>query len=210
MSVALESMQAGEITRGASTITQQLAKNLFLTPDQTLGRKVQEMLLAVWLEQNYTKDDILELYLNRMFFGTDAQGRELLGIEAASQTFFGKSARNLSLGEAAILAGSLQAPSRLNPRTGDPAAVKERQTLVLQAMAREGYISDGEARAAEIDPTQQIRTKVAGAEYYVADWVETLMQAYIGDVTEDVSSQTTINWDLQKEAEFIVREAVAN
>ena len=120
-SVALESVQAGEITRGASTITQQLAKNLFLTPDQTLGRKVQEMLLAVWLEQNYTKDDILELYLNRMFFGTDAQGRSLLGIEAASQAFFGKSASNLALGEAAILAGSLQAPSRLNPRTGDPA-----------------------------------------------------------------------------------------
>lgn len=210
MSVALESARAGQITRGASTITQQLAKNLFLTPDQTLGRKVQEMLLAVWLEQNYTKDDILELYLNRMFFGTDAQGRSLLGIEAASQAFFGKSARNLSLGEAAILAGSLQAPSRLNPRTGDPARIKERQTLVLQAMAREGYISDAEASAAQIDPNQQIRTKVAGSEYYVADWVETLMQAYIGDVNEDVIVSTTINWDLQKEAEFIVREAVIN
>jgi penicillin-binding protein 1A len=210
MSVAIESLRAGEITRGASTITQQLAKNLFLTPDQTLARKVQEMLLAVWLEQNYTKDDILELYLNRMFFGTDAQGRELIGLEAASQTFFGKSARNLSLGEAAILAGSLQAPSRLNPRTGDPIKVKERQTLVLQAMAREGYISDSEAQGAEIDPNQKIRTKVAGAEYYVADWVETLMQAYIGDVTKDVIVQTTINWDLQKDAEFIVREAVTN
>jgi penicillin-binding protein 1A len=209
-SVALESVRAGEVTRGASTITQQLAKNLFLTPDQTLGRKVQEMLLAVWLEQNYTKEDILELYLNRMFFGTDAQGRSLFGIEAASQAFFGKSARNLSLGEGAILAGSLQAPSRLNPRTGDPQRIKDRQTLVLQAMAREGYISADEARAAEIDPNQKIRTKVAGSEYYVADWVETLMQAYIGDVSEDVIVSTTINWDLQKHAEFIVREAVMN
>ena len=110
-SVALESVQAGEVTRGASTITQQVAKNLFLTPDQTLGRKVQEALLAVWLEQTYTKDEILELYLNRVYFG-----HEKYGIEAAAQFYFGKSARNLSLSEAAMLAGSLQAPSRLNPK----------------------------------------------------------------------------------------------
>ena len=129
-SVALETVRAGEVTRGASTITQQLAKNLFLSPDQTLQRKVQEALLAIWLEQNYSKDDILELYLNRVFFGHNATG-----IEAAAQTYFGKSARNLSLSEAAILAGSVQAPSRLNPQ-GDPAAVKARQMLVLQAWPR--------------------------------------------------------------------------
>jgi penicillin-binding protein 1A len=201
-SVALESLQAGEVTRGASTITQQVAKNLFLSPAQTLERKVQEALLAVWLEQNYSKDDILELYLNRMFFGHNSTG-----IEAAAQTYFGKSARNLSLGEAAILAGSLQAPSRLNPR-GSPDAVKARQSLVLQAMAKEGYISEAEANAARIDPNQRIRTKVTGAESYVADWVESLMQAYLGDVTEDVVVQTTIDWDLQKHAEFVMREAV--
>ncbi len=110
-SVALESVRAGGVTRGASTITQQVAKNLFLTPDQTLGRKVQEALLALWLERTYTKDEILELYLNRVNFG-----HEKYGIEAAAQFYFGKSARNLSLQEAAILAGSLQAPSRLNPK----------------------------------------------------------------------------------------------
>ncbi len=202
-SVALESLQAGEVTRGASTITQQLAKNLFLTPDQTLQRKAQEAVLAIWLEQNYTKDEILELYLNRMFFGHNS-----FGIEAAAQTYFGKSARNLSLGEAAILAGSLQAPSRLNPRS-NPEAVKARQQLVLNAMAKEGYISPAEAQAATIDPNQTIRTKVTGAESYVADWVESLMQAYIGDVDEDVVVYTTIDWDLQKHAEFVVKEAVA-
>jgi penicillin-binding protein 1A len=201
-SVALESMRAGEVTRGASTITQQVAKNLFLTQDQTLERKVQEALLALWLEQTYTKDDILELYLNRVFFGHNATG-----IEAAAQTYFGKSARNLSLGEAAMLAGSLPAPSRLNPR-GDPEAVRARQQLVLAAMAREGYISDGEAKAARIDPNQMVRTKVTGAESYVADWVETLIQAYVGDIDQDVVVETTINWDLQKHAEFVVREAV--
>jgi penicillin-binding protein 1A len=203
-SVALESIRAGEVTRGASTLTQQLAKNLFLTQDQTLQRKVQEALLALWLEQNYSKDDILELYLNRVFFGHNATG-----IEAAAQTYFGKSARNLSLGEAAILAGSVQAPSRLNPQ-GNPDAVRTRQQLVLNAMAKEGYISDAEAKAAVIDPDQTVRTKVTGAESYVADWVESLMQAYIGDTNEDVIVQTSIDWDLQKEAEFIVKEAVAN
>jgi penicillin-binding protein 1A len=202
--VAVESLQAGRVTRGASTITQQLAKNLFLTPDQTLGRKVQEALLAVWLEQNYTKDEILELYLNRVFFGHNSYG-----IEAAAQTYFGKSARNLSLGEAAMLAGSLQAPSRLNPKS-DPAATSARQKLVLNAMAEEGYITREEAQAAQIDPDQTIRTKVAGSESYVADWVESLMTAYIGEIESDVVVYTTVDWDLQKQAEFIVREAVAN
>ena len=207
--VALESIKAGHVTRGASTLTQQLAKNLFLSPDQTLSRKAQEALLALWLERNYTKDDILELYLNRTFFGTNGQGRSLFGIEAAAQNYFGKSARNLSLGEAAILAGSVQAPSRLNPRGKDPQAIAARQKLVLNAMAQQGYISDAEAKAAVILPDQKVRTKVTGAESYVADWVESLMQAYIGDIKQDVVVQTTINWDLQKQAEFVVKEAVA-
>ena len=201
--VAVESLKARHVTRGASTITQQLAKNLFLTPDQTLGRKVQEALLALWLEHNYTKDQILDLYLNRVFFGNNATG-----IEAASQTYFGKSAKNLSLGEAAILAGSMQSPSRLNPK-GDPKLVEARQKLVLQAMADQGYISQKEADAATVDPGQDIRTKVAGSESYVADWVEQIVQSYIGDVKEDIVVYTTINWDLQKEAEFLVKEAVA-
>ena len=202
-SVALESVKAGGVTRGASTITQQVAKNLFLTPDQTLGRKVQEAVLALWLERNYTKDEILELYLNRVNFG-----HEKYGIEAAAQFYFGKSARNLSLSEAAILAGSLQAPSRLNPK-GKPELVTARQALVLQAMAREGYISPAEAKAATIDSSETVRTKVVGSESYVADWVETLMQAYVGDIKQDVIVHTTINWDLQKQAEFVIKEAVA-
>jgi penicillin-binding protein 1A len=203
-SVALESVQAGEVTRGASTITQQVAKNLFLTPKQDLERKVQEGLLAVWLENNYTKDQILELYINRVNFG-----HEKYGLEAAAQFYFGKSARNLSLGEAAILAGSLQAPSRLNPK-GDPARVQARQKLVLSAMAKEGYITEAEANAATIDPSQTVRTKVMGAESYVADWVEGLVTAYVGDIKQDVVVYTTINWDLQKEAEFLIKEAVTS
>ncbi len=189
--------------RGGSTLTQQVAKNLFLTPDQTIGRKIQEALLALWLEQNYTKDQILELYLNRVFFGAG------YGIESAAERYFGKSARNLSLSEAAVLAGMLQAPSRLAPDK-NPEGAAARARIVLNQMAKLGYISPEEAKAAAIDPNKPIRTKVAGAEYYVADWVETLMQAYIGEVKEDVVVTTTIDWDLQKQAEFLLKETVAD
>jgi len=202
-SVLVESLRAGEITRGASTITQQVAKNLFLTPDQTLGRKVQEAVLAIWLEQEYTKEQILELYLNRVHFGSGATG-----IEAAAQTYFGVSARNLSLGQAAMLAGILPAPAYYNPKTHPDRAI-ERQRIVLNAMVREGYITQDEAEAAAIDPDKTVPTRVAGAEYYVADWVETLMNDYLGEVHEDVVVYTTIDWDLQKHAEFVVKEMVA-
>lgn len=202
--VAVESVQAGTVTRGASTITQQVAKNLFLTPDQTLGRKVQEALLAVWLEQNYTKDQILELYLNRVHFGSGATG-----IEAAAQTYFGISARNLSLGQAAMLAGILPAPSYYNPRN-HPERAAQRQRLALSNMVREGFITQAQADAAAQNMDANITTqRVAGTEYYVADWVETLMNAYLGEVNEDVIVSTTLDWDLQKQAEFVIKEAVA-
>ncbi|WP_421951905.1 transglycosylase domain-containing protein [Pelagibacterium sp.] len=203
-SVGLEMIRAGGITRGASTITQQVAKNLFLTPDQTLGRKVQEALLAVWLEQNYSKDQILELYLNRVHFGSGSTG-----IEAAAQTYFGISARNLSLGQAAMLAGILPAPSYYNPRI-HPERAAERQRLALANMVREGYITTEQAEAAAANMDANITTeRVAGTEYYVADWVETLMNDYLGEVNEDVVVSTTLDWDLQKQAEFVIKEAVA-
>jgi penicillin-binding protein 1A len=205
IAVAVESVQAREVTRGASTLTQQVAKNLFLTPDQTLGRKVQEAILAIWLEQNFTKEEILELYMNRVYFGSGATG-----IEAAAQTYFGVSARNLSLGQAAMLVGILPAPSAYNPKANPQRAI-ERQRLVLNAMAQEGYITRQEADAAQIDSSQEtVRTVVAGSESYVADWVESLMTAYIGEIKDDVVVQTTIDWKMQKDAEFIVKEAVAN
>ncbi|MHA6299729.1 transglycosylase domain-containing protein [Devosia sp. CAU 1758] len=203
LAVAVESVQAREVTRGASTLTQQVAKNLFLTPDQTLGRKVQEAILAVWLEQNFTKEEILELYMNRVYFGSGATG-----IEAAAQTYFGVSARNLSLGQAAMLVGILPAPSAYNPKN-NPEVAKDRQRLVLNAMAQQGYITAEEANAARINPDQTIRTVVAGSESYVADWVESLMTAYIGEIESDVVVQTTIDYKMQRDAEFIVKEAVA-
>src|SRR5690606_38092730 len=127
------------------------------------------------------------------------------GIEAAAQTYSGVSARNLSLGQAAMLVGILPAPSAYNPKA-NPDVARERQRLVLNLMAQEGYITREEADAARIDPNQTIRTVVAGSESYVADWVESLMTAYIGEIESDVVVQTTIDYKMQRDAEFIVKE----
>lgn len=129
------------IKSGASTITQQVVKTFLLTPERRLSRKVKEAILARRLEQNLSKEDILALYLNQIYFG-----HERYGIEEAAQYYFGHTARKLSLGEAALLAGLPQSPNRLNPIT-DPKAAKGRQTYVLQQMAKNGYITAAQAEA---------------------------------------------------------------
>src|SRR5262245_33048002 len=130
----VENLMRGRVSQGGSTLTQQLAKNLFLKPERTIERKVQEVLLALWLEQKYTKDQILEMYLNRVYFGSGS-----FGVEAASRRYFGKSARDVTLAEAAVLAGLLKAPSRLSPAR-DPKAAQERAELVLAAMREQKLI----------------------------------------------------------------------
>ena len=118
-------------SQGGSTITQQLAKNLFLTQERTVSRKLQEMVLALWLEHKFSKAQILELYLNRVYFGSGAYG-----VEAAAQRYFGKSARHLTLAEAALLAGLVQSPSRLAPNH-NPDGAERRAALVLADMAEQ-------------------------------------------------------------------------
>ncbi len=204
-SVALESVQAGDITRGASTITQQVAKNLFLTPKQDLERKVQEGLLAVWLEtQLHQGPDPRALHQPREFRPREVRPRGrravlLRQVGAQSVARRSRHSRRLAAG-----------PVAPQPQGRSGAASRPAQKLVLSAMAKEGYISDAEANAATIDPSQTVRTKVMGAESYVADWVEGLVTAYVGDIKEDVVVYTTINWDLQKEAEFLIKEAVTS
>src|SRR6185295_10165492 len=122
--------------QGGSTLTQQLAKNLFLKPDRTFTRKVDEAFLALNLERRYSKDDILSLYLNHVYFGGG-----VYGIEAASEHFFGKRALQLTLTEAAMLAGSVKAPSRFNPAT-DLNAAMARASLVLDLMKANGFIDE--------------------------------------------------------------------
>src|SRR4051812_37713284 len=131
---AFQNAMTGHVVQGGSTLTQQLAKNLFLSPDRTFERKLQEAMLALYLEYRYSKDQILTLYLNRVYFGAG-----VYGIEAASQKFFGKHASELGLTEAAMIAGSVKAPARYNPLSDIDAGLKRAQ-IVLKAMVEAGFI----------------------------------------------------------------------
>ncbi len=192
----------GHFSQGGSTLTQQLAKNLFLTPDRTLERKVQEVLLALWLERKHTKDQILEMYLNRVYFGSGAYG-----VEAASRRYFGKSARNVTLAEAALLAGLLKAPSRLSPAR-DPKAAEERSQLVLAAMRDEGMIDGKELASAMSAPATRAPSYWTGSENYVADTVMEELPDLIGDVRGDIVVDTTVDLTLQKLAEKSIRRLI--
>ncbi|KQS81334.1 penicillin-binding protein [Rhizobium sp. Leaf384] len=185
----------GRMVQGGSTLTQQLAKNLFLSPERTLERKVQEVLLALWLEQKYSKDQILAMYLNRVFFGSNAYG-----VEAASQRYFNKSARDVNLGEAALLAGLLKAPSRLSPAR-DPKAAEERAQVVLGAMREEGLITDDEVKTAMSQPPTKAKSFWSGAQYYAADLVMDQLPGLVGTVKQDLVVETTLDLDLEKKAE---------
>src|SRR5258705_7898838 len=140
---------------GGSTLTQQLAKNLFLTREQTLQRKVHEWVLALQIERYYTKNQIMELYANHIFLGANAYG-----VEAGAETYFGKQAKDLTLDEAALLAGIPKAPGEYSP-TANPARAKERRDLVLDQMAKTGFASESDAAAAKTKPIQ-----LADTAYY--------------------------------------------
>ena len=193
---------SGRFTQGGSTLTQQLAKNLFLKPERTLERKVQEVLLSLWLEHKHTKDQILEMYLNRVYFGSGAYG-----VEAASRRYFGKSARDVTLSEAALLAGLLKAPSKLSPAR-DPKAADERAQLVLAAMREQGLIGDKELKVAMSAPATRAASYWTGSENYVADRIMEELPGLIGEVRTDVIVDTTIDLDLQKLAEQSIRQLI--
>ncbi|WP_395697675.1 PBP1A family penicillin-binding protein [Methylocella sp.] len=186
---------AGGATQGGSTLTQQLAKNLFLTQERTFSRKIQEAILAVWLERKYSKNQILELYLNRVYFGSGAYG-----IEAASQKYFGHPAKALTLPEAAMLAGLMKAPTKLAPNRNAKGA-QERAAQVIAAMAEEGFITEGMARFALANPAKAARPQGAGSANYAADYVVDALDDAVGAIEEDVVVQTTISARLQSLAE---------
>jgi penicillin-binding protein 1A len=193
-------MRAGRVVQGGSTITQQLAKNLFLTPDQTLRRKAQELMLAVWLELKFSKDEILALYLNRVYFGAGAYG-----IEAASQRYFDKAAKDLTVGEAALLAGLLKAPSRYSPVSESKRAAG-RATVVLDEMAESGVITADQRAAAVLEPVRVSRTLATQHAQYFVDWLDSEVRGLIGaEPTEDLIIETTLDLTLQTSAERAVR-----
>ena len=200
---ALANLKAGTVVQGASTISQQLAKNLFLSPERTLRRKVQESLLALWLEQRFTKDEILTIYLNRAYFGAGAYG-----VDAAARRFFAKRAGRLSLYEAAMLAGLLKAPSRYNPAR-DSARAHRRAAQVLRNMVAAGYLSDAEAGAAD-HATAAPRAAGSGAGgRYFTDWVLDRVSGYVGYPDRDLIVETTLETGLQRLGEAAVAQALA-
>ena len=155
-------LTAGRVVQGGSTLTQQVAKTLFLSNARTIGRKVQELLLTLWLEHNFTKREILEIYLNRVYLGSGAWG-----MDAAARLYFGVSARRVTLWQAAVLAGLPRAPSRFNPRTS-PAAATARAKDVLRAMVETGAITEAQAR----DAAARIAFPPASSgPGWFADWV---------------------------------------
>nr|WP_245928277.1 PBP1A family penicillin-binding protein [Bosea psychrotolerans] len=189
--------------QGGSTLTQQLAKNLFLTQERTAARKIQEAILALWLERTYSKNQILELYLNRVYFGSGAYG-----VEAAAQRYFNKSARSVTIAEAAMLAGLVQAPSRLAPNR-NPDAAEKRAQLVIAAMADQGFISQSAAKTALTAPAEVPERSGAGSVNYAADYVMDVLDDFIGGVEGDVTVLTTIDTKLQASAETTLVEALA-
>jgi len=181
--------------QGGSTITQQLAKNLFLTQERTVSRKLQEIALAFWLEHKFSKTQILELYLNRVYFGAGAYG-----IEGAAQRYFGKSARHLTLAEAAMLAALVQAPSRLAPNR-NPQGAERRAAVVLANMVDLKMVAPGAAKLALAHPARAVKPPAAGSVNYAADWVMDAVNDLIGKYDQDIVVDTTLNPALQGAAE---------
>lgn len=196
-------LRAGEIVQGGSTITQQLAKNLFLSPDRTLKRKIQESLLALWLEHRFTKDQILTIYLNRVYLGAGS-----FGVDAAARRYFGKPARQVTLYEAAVLAGLLKAPSRYSPMHAAD-LTEARADQVLERMTEAHFITAAEAEKA----------RHAGAAFaenggpdsdmrYFVDWVVDQIDSFTGGISRDLVVKTTLDSRLQRLAQAKVKDTL--
>ena len=191
------------VAQGGSTLTQQLAKNLFLTQERTITRKLQEAMLAIWLERKFSKTQILELYLNRVYFGSGSYG-----IEQASLRYFGKSARQMTIAEAAMLAGLVKSPTRLAPNRNFDGA-EQRAKIVLAAMAEQGFISNANEKVAVAKPPRIVAQAGNGSVNYVADWIMDVLNDVLGHIDEDIVVETTIDASLQASAEKSLGDELA-
>lgn len=188
-------LRAGRLVQGGSTITQQLAKNVFLTPERSVRRKAQEFLLALWLERQFSKEEILSMYLNRVYLGSGAYG-----VSAASRKYFGKPASELELQEAALIAGLLKAPSRYSP-ANDAALSQARVAQVLANMAGAGFLDSDQAAAAQKHKLQfQARADTKGSQYFF-DWVIDQLPDLVGSPAGDLVVLTSIDARIQQAAE---------
>jgi penicillin-binding protein 1A len=191
--------RAGHVVQGGSTITQQLAKNLFLTPERTLPRKIQEALLALWLEHKFTKDQLLEIYLNRVYLGAGTYG-----VDAAAHRYFDKSARQVTLYEAAVIAGLLKAPTRFSPARDREQAAK-RTEQVLANMVDAGYLTPAQVKVAQQERAQlAVAGRARPGTRYFADWVYEQTASYVDASGRDLVVVTTLDAKLQAAAEAAI------
>ena len=191
---------AGTVVEGGSTITQQLAKNLFLSPKRTMARKLEEVIYAIWLEQRFTKDEILELYINRVYFGGGTYG-----VEAASQHYFDKPARDVTLPQAALLAGLLKAPSKYTP-TRSVKLAASRVDEVLDNMVEARFLSADAARSANEQPLNLSAKGDETGYPYAVDWVAELLPEYVDEKNSDLIVETTIDAGLQRVSQQALRQ----
>ena len=203
MRAGAENLRAGRVVQGGSTLTQQLAKNLFLTNERSWRRKFQEIAMAIWLEGRFTKDEILALYLSRVYFGAGAYG-----IEAAAERYFDRPARELTLLQAAMIAGLVKAPSRLNPARQDIEAARDRATVVLNEMVSMGFISAAEREAALQEELVISRRNPAGVLSYYRDWIDPLLNDVIGQQRDDFVVETTIDIAAQRAGDEAVNSVL--
>jgi penicillin-binding protein 1A len=193
----------GGFVQGGSTLTQQLAKNLFLTRERTIKRKVQELMLAFQLESELTKDEILSAYLNRVYLGSGAYG-----IDAASRVYFNKSATELNIREAATIAGLLKAPSRYSPNS-NPEKSAARTKVVLQAMVDAGYITDADIAAYKnLPPSPRRKPSSGDSVRYYSDYIVSQLEDLIGPVEQDITVETTLDKNIQREMEESITKAI--
>lgn len=193
MRATLANLRAGRVVQGGSTITQQVAKNVFLTPERSLWRKLREMLLAISLERKFSKEEILSIYLNRVYMGAGNYG-----VDSASRRYFGKSARALTLPESAVLAGLLKAPSRFAPHT-NPEAAKQRAEQVLRNMEDAGYLTKPQLEKAlkELASSIGTRQRDSQSSFYFADWIMDQLPEYVGNIQDDLVVTTTFRPEAQ-------------
>ncbi|WP_372680932.1 penicillin-binding protein 1A [Desulfosarcina sp.] len=197
---------AGQFVEGASTITQQLAKTLFLSQEKTIIRKIKEAILAVQLERRYTKDELLALYLNQIYFGSGAYG-----VESAAQLFFGKPASQMDLAECALIAGLPKAPSRYTPLV-NPDLAEKRRNLVLSLMLDQGLITDAQYRWATSQPVLNAsRTATPGFAPYFVQYIRPALEAAVGPsllYKGGLTVHTTLSQRLQQTAEAAVEDGL--
>lgn len=198
-------LRAGHVVQGGSTVTQQVAKNVFLTPDRSITRKIRELLIAFSLEMRFSKEEIMAIYLNRVYLGAGA-----FGADAAAKRYFNKSARNLTLPESALLAGLLKAPSRYSP-TSNSTRAKERLHQVLLNMKDAGFIKKKDVDSAltnYINTTSERRAEGGDVRYYT-DWILDEVNTKVGQVEDDLTVVTTFDSKLQRFAADALQNIVS-